>query len=91
MTDPKHRIRIVEGSLRCYALGWLALVPVLGVPCGVLALLLFRQTWPVSRDEWNPARRYLIWGGVFGLTGLLVSGLTGLGLNLLVLHHYEQL
>jgi len=37
------RIRIIKRSLRCCAFGWLGLVPILGVPTAVLALLLYKK------------------------------------------------
>ena len=88
MIDSKTKIQILEGSLRCYALGWLSLLPVFGVPLGIGAVAVFWRTWPISRDEQNPARRYLIGGLVLALGGLLVSGGLLLAMSLYLVSNY---
>jgi hypothetical protein len=68
---PVSRVEVIERSLRCFVLGLLALVPVLGVPLAVEALFEF---WRVRREggpDWNPASRYLVAGERLAILGLL--------------------
>ena len=67
------RIETINGSLRCFVFGLLSLVPLLGIPLGVLALLHFRRVAVENGSGWNPARIYLWWGFVLGGMGLLAS------------------
>jgi hypothetical protein len=69
------QIKLIESSIRCFALGLLGLVPVLGLPMAVLAVLHFRRAILHQAGRWNPAGNYLVWGGVFGSLGLLISAL----------------
>ncbi|MDB6108630.1 MAG: hypothetical protein JWR69_380 [Pedosphaera sp.] len=69
------RIKLIESSLRCFAMGLVGLVPVLGMPIAVLALLQFRKAILHQGGQWNPAGNYLIWGAVCGGLGLLISTL----------------
>ena len=67
-----NRIEAIESSLRCFACGLLSLVPVVGVPCVLMAFSAYRQSrLPVG--EWNPARRYAVAGLICAVLGLLVT------------------
>jgi hypothetical protein len=66
-------IQIIERSLRCFVLGLIGLVPVLGVPFGVAALVVFREVARGSGTRWNPAQTYLTWGLATALAGLLLT------------------
>jgi hypothetical protein len=67
------RIDVINKSLRCFVLGLIGLVPVLGIPAGVLAITTFRRVTLHNGEGWNPARPYLIWGFCLGAGGLLLS------------------
>jgi hypothetical protein len=84
MPSPAVRIRLIERSLRCFALGSFSLIPLIGLPLAVLAILLHFQVWAESEKEWNPARRYLFAGFYLAWFGALVS-LGALALFVLVL------
>jgi hypothetical protein len=73
MNAPQARISMLQGSLRCFVSGWLALIPWLGLPFSVGAIFLFFRVRLKSGGESNPARLYLIWGVVLGCAGLLLS------------------
>ncbi len=67
------KARIIERSLRCYTLGWLACLPVAGLAFGPLALLTYQSVRVESGKEWNPARRYLQCGALLACLGFLMS------------------
>lgn len=67
------KVRVIEGSLRCFRLGLASLVPVIGLAFVVLALV---EWWSVQKavgDEWNPVRGYLRWGKALAAFGLVMS------------------
>lgn len=80
LPTPEQKIRVLEGSLRCFVFGLCSLIPILGVGFAIAA---GRARWSVRRaykGRWNPARRYLRWG-----TGLAcVGALLGAGLITIV-------
>ena len=67
------KVYVIKGSLRCYALGWLALIPFLGIGPAAAALLLFERVRREAGEEWNPARRQLYCGRILSWVGLLFS------------------
>ena len=84
MDSPEDRIRIIRQSLRCFTLGWLSLIPLIGLGLGVLAIVLHFKVWTGGGATWNPARPYLLWGFVLAWFGGLISMAT-LALFLLIL------
>ena len=68
-----NRIEAIESSLRCFACGLLALIPVLGVPCVIMAFSAYRHSCSQSPDDWNPARCYAVAGLICAVLGLLVT------------------
>jgi hypothetical protein len=81
------RIEITERSLRCFGFGLASLIPFLGIPMAVLAILQYRTVVLGRRQEWNPADRYLMAGFLLAGTGLLVSSLI-FGLTMLAVLEY---
>jgi len=67
-----NRIKLIRRSLRCFGLGIAGLIPVLGLPFAVAALVTFIKSARVETD-WNPARRYLSMGLFFSIIGMVVS------------------
>jgi hypothetical protein len=63
-TPPRVRIEMIEGSLRCFTLGLLGLLPVIGLPMVIMALSQYRRVKQIRGDQWNPAGRYLRWGSI---------------------------
>ena len=51
-----QRIAAVASSLRCFVYSLVGLVPLIGIPFAVAAIVRSRQ---VQNLEWNPADRYL--------------------------------
>ncbi len=69
----EDRIRLIEGSVRCFRCSWLSLIPLVGVAFAMACLLsrarVRRQAW----KEWNPAARLLAWSGWIAAAGILFS------------------
>jgi hypothetical protein len=59
---PEQKIRILEGSLRCFTYGLCSLIPVLGPGFAVASGRAWARVRRSYRGRWNPARRYLRWG-----------------------------
>jgi hypothetical protein len=64
------KVSIIKGSLQCFVLGWLALLPVIGVVPAGFALAAFRRVRSEAGAEWNPAGGYLIGGCLLAWVGL---------------------
>lgn len=69
----RAQAREIQRSLHCFILGGLGLLPVIGFPLALLALMAFRRVCVENRGRWNPARTYLLWGFVLGSIGVLFS------------------
>jgi hypothetical protein len=65
------KVEMIENSVRCFYLGLFGLVPFIGLPMAVRSSMLYRKVMRTQREVWNPARRYVFWGGVFARLGLL--------------------
>lgn len=68
-----NRVAAIESSLRCFACGLLALVPLFGVPFAVASVILYTKSSTHSVGDWNPARRYALFGLTFALVGTFVT------------------
>jgi hypothetical protein len=54
-----QRIAAVTSSLRCFVYSLIGLVPLIGIPFAVAAIVKSRQMQKASSPDWNPADRYL--------------------------------
>ena len=70
--DPATAIRT---SLTGFVCGLVGLLPIMGLPLAVYALLCWSNVRLRYRDRWNPASAYLRAGAAFALFGLLSSAL----------------
>jgi hypothetical protein len=61
---PLTKIELIERSLRCFEFGLAGLVPVIGIPMALIASAQYRRVKRGQGEMWNPAHRYLFWGGV---------------------------
>lgn len=66
------KVRVIEGSLRCFRLGLASLVPVIGLAFAVLAMMEAHRVRKEVGDGWNPVRGRLMLGRVFALAGPLL-------------------
>ena len=78
------KTEMIERSLRCFVLGLFGLLPVIGIPMAVMSLAEYRRVMRGQGDMWNPAHRYLFWGGMCARAGgmwpILIAVLIGLSL-----------
>jgi hypothetical protein len=69
---PGVKIRMLKGSLQCFVCGLLGLLPVIGLPFAVAALVISGKVRAGQRRFWNPARSYWIWGIVCAAVGTIL-------------------
>ncbi|HEY3763448.1 MAG TPA: hypothetical protein VGN23_17015 [Verrucomicrobiae bacterium] len=72
MNEGAAKIRMINLSLRCFTFGMLALLPFIGVPFGLVALVYAGKARVAGKQRWNPAHRYLMVGGVVGALFVLL-------------------
>lgn len=72
-----NKIAAIESALRCFVCGLLALIPMLGVPFGVAAVVFYAKSSARSVDDWNPARRYAFLGLAFAMIGFFITTTAG--------------
>jgi hypothetical protein len=68
---PLSKIEMIEQSMRCLTLGLFGLLPIIGMPMAVMAMFRYRRVKRGQGAMWNPASRYLFWGGQCAFIGLL--------------------
>jgi len=73
MNGAAGKIQVLTGSLRCFVLGWLSLIPWLGMPFGAWAAVVYWKTHRTLAGCSNPARAYLTTGLTLALLGLALS------------------
>lgn len=66
------KVEIIENSLRCFRLGLLGLMPVIGLPMAVQAIVCYRRVLKDRSGLWNPAHHYWRWGGVCARLGVVL-------------------
>jgi len=67
------KIRLINRSLRCFVLGLIGLVPIVGLPFALAAFIYGIATQRIAKGQVNPANRYLFLGRLFGLVGCLLT------------------
>jgi hypothetical protein len=68
-SDVEVKIRMLENSLRCFVYGLLGLLPVVGFPFALAALVLSGQVRAGQKKYWNAARPYWIVGVLSAMAG----------------------
>ena len=68
---PLTKIEMIERSMKCFDLGLLGLIPVIGIPMAVMSMVQYRRVKLGQGAMWNPAQRYLFWGGQCAFVGLV--------------------
>lgn len=68
-----NRIALIRRSLTAFVCGLVGLVPVLGMPFGAAAIVLFVTVRRSKGTEWNPAESYLDRAVVLALIGLILT------------------
>ena len=57
------KVEIIERSIRCFKLGLFSFLPGVGIPLIVLAVFECNRVNRGLGSKWNPAERFLFWGG----------------------------
>jgi hypothetical protein len=73
--DAEAKIRMLENSMRCFVCGLLGLLPVIGFPFALAALVLSGQVRAGQKKYWNAARPYWILGVISAVAGTIFWGL----------------
>lgn len=67
------KVEMIQLSLRCFTLGLIGLLPVLGIPFAVIAVSNYFRVRRLVGGQWNPAQTYLAWGLATALSGLFLT------------------
>ena len=65
---------MLENSLQCYVCGLLGLLPVIGLPFALAALVISAKVRAGQKKNWNAARSYQVWGVVCAAAGTIFLG-----------------
>lgn len=76
----QNKIAMLQNSMRCFVCGVLGLLPVIGLPFAVTALVLSGRARARQRGLWNAAGPYRIWGVICAAAGTLFWGIVLAGL-----------
>jgi hypothetical protein len=76
------KVQLIEGSMRCFVLGLVSLIPIIGLPLGAVVLALNFRLRSRHREVWNPAERYLKWGCICASWGAMLSSLAAIFIGL---------
>ena len=68
-----NKVRVIEGSLRCFVAGCLSMIPLLGIFPAVVAIYSFHTVRREAGQSWNPARGYLQCGCFLAWCGLSMT------------------
>lgn len=67
------KVELIETSMRAFYFGVPGIIPFLGTPFGIFAILHNARIKQSARSEWNPAQGYLFWGVVCARIGLTLT------------------
>lgn len=72
--DADAKIKMMKASLRCFFWGLLGLLPVIGLPFAILALVTSGGVRARQKLHWNPARPYWLGGVICAAFGTIFWG-----------------
>jgi uncharacterized protein YybS (DUF2232 family) len=67
------KIELIELSLQAFFFGVPGIIPFLGIPFAIMALINSARIKRRAPAQWNPARRYLFWGLVCSRIGVTLT------------------
>jgi hypothetical protein len=67
------KIELIQLSLRAFCCGLPGIVPFLGTPFAIVALIQNSRIKRCGGALWNPAQRYLFWGSVCARIGVTLT------------------
>jgi ABC-type transport system involved in cytochrome c biogenesis permease component len=68
-----NKVLALQAALRCLTCGLLALIPVIGLPFAIAAMIFHVQASGHAPDDWHIARRYALLGMLFAALGLVLN------------------
>lgn len=68
-----EKVQTIQRSLRCFFCGIIGILPGVGIPFAVVALGNWLFLLRRSKDNWNPAARYLHYGALAATLGILLT------------------
>ena len=71
MNAATEKIKMIKASLQCFVFGLLGLLPVIGLPFGLAALIVSGKVRAGQKKHWNVARPYWICGLVCAAVGMV--------------------
>jgi hypothetical protein len=83
MSNADAKIKMLKGSLKCFAFGLVGFLPVIGLPFALMALWISGRVRAKEKLFWNAARPYRIWGAVCAALGTVFWGFT---LTIIIYH-----
>ncbi len=72
--DIEAKIQMLKSSLECFVFGLLGLLPLIGFPFAIAALVISGKVRVRQRKYWNAAKPYWIAGVACGCMGMLLWG-----------------
>jgi len=78
MTAPQQpsamdKIELIELSMQAFFFGVPGIIPFIGIPFAIMALLNHARIKRRAPAQWNPAQRYLFWGMVCTRIGVILT------------------
>lgn len=70
---PMDKIELIQRSLSAFGFGLPGIVPFLGTPFAIVALVHNSRIKRRGSMLWNPAQRYLFWGAVCARIGTTLT------------------
>jgi uncharacterized protein YybS (DUF2232 family) len=67
------KIELIECSMRAFFFGLPGLVPFLGTPFAIVAVVNSARIRRRAKARWNPAQSYLFWGMVCARIGITLT------------------
>ena len=89
-TADMPKSEMIRRSMRCFALGWWSLVPLLGLIPAMLAFTDFRAVVLGMGRRWNAGRTRLLLGAWLAGLGILITLLVGAVITLAILDAIEH-
>ena len=68
-----NKVLALRAALRCFTCGLLALIPIIGVPFAIVAMIFQIKASGYAPDNWPVAHRYSRLGVFFAAVGLFLN------------------
>ncbi|MGB7746966.1 MAG: hypothetical protein WBN75_06740 [Verrucomicrobiia bacterium] len=68
------KIQMLRSSIQCFVCGLLGLLPAIGLPFALAALVISAKVRARQKQNWNAAQPYQVWGVVCAAAGTIFWG-----------------